>query len=189
MLGWGTCDLRAPSQVPLAPNVAWLCLDDRPALVGRFGTDVSPGVWAAAEAAFSDDLVSLSARDVRVVLRAPAMTARFGQVTLTGFTPWLLASPVPPLARALACALACLASTVAASWVLLRRPTPSRPAALAIGCAGPGAFLALAPGLLDHHAVAGTLAAVLIAAAAPLLAGGALVLPLLLARRPDGKRA
>lgn len=184
--GGSACESNVAAQVPLASDLTWLCLDNRPALVGRFGPASAMGVWAASKATFSDDLLSISADDVRVATRSPVVTATFAHVTVTGFVPWLVASPVAAFARALACALACLASTVAASWVLLRRPTPSRAAALAIGCAGPGAFLALAPGLLVHHAVAGTLAAVLIAAAAPLVVASGLFHPLLLARLRGG---
>ncbi len=175
--GQKVCEAKDAAQVPLVHDATWLCLQDQPVLVGRFGRETSGGVWSVAQAGFSDDLGSLHATDLRLELRTPRVRAAFHDVTVTGFVPWLVASPVSPFARALACALACLTSAIGAAFALLRRPTPSRAAALCVGSSGPIAFLAFAPSLTAPHPMLGALASGVLCGAIPVLVAALLFHP------------
>jgi len=106
--GRTVCSDQRPSQTPLV-GITWLCADGTPMMSRTLGTGSEPaGYWIAGQAEFADDLSSLRLREVRAAFRQPQIRAQFADVTVTGLVPWVIASPVPPLVRALACAFACI---------------------------------------------------------------------------------
>ncbi len=164
-LAWGR-DARAPGRVARAlieegrraceaatePRVidvplvraSWLCRPGRaPILVGQGAGSASALDFAASTLSPADDLASVAARDVQVLLpTSTPTTLHLDEVRIVGLVPFTAPSSVPPWLRATAVALAALASAARATAFALRETT-ARAAAWGVAISGPAAALAV----------------------------------------------
>jgi hypothetical protein len=184
--GRQVCAAPGPREVPLV-GVSWLCLQQQPRIAGRIGSGTNAGLaWTASSASFSPDLTAVTLSDVTALAPDSDLRMRLGDVTVTGFVPWLVASPAGALARGLGCALACWASAVAATWTLLVRSSTSRVRALAVGSSGPVAFVLFGPQILARGVAMGTLITLIVCLSVPMALGWAAAGIQLLAGLRDG---
>jgi hypothetical protein len=142
----------AAASVPLL-GVSWICLQGEPpravgaAPVRPAGLDAAArdGVFAARELSISDDLGSLEARDLVLVLPGAAGGAeariQVGSASIRGLSPIARASNLSPAARALLLSLSAAALASLAAGLVLRGAVHGRVAGAAIGASGPLAAL------------------------------------------------
>lgn len=139
------CVDAAPAAVPVPlASVTWLCPKGGGAVVlGRppFG---SSAVFSARSLDIADDLRRVDMQRARALLGTASI--RVEKLTLRGLPPLARASEEPPLVRALALALAALASAWLGALTMLRHGdlagTVGRVHAIVSGVAGPAAAFA-----------------------------------------------
>jgi hypothetical protein len=161
----------AVADVPLL-GVSWVCLEgEPPRVIGP--APAGQGVLAARAIAVSDDLRALDAEGLELVLPAPdGGTAHVSAAiaSIRGLSPIARAGnlSVPARAALLATSSAALAAIAAA--IALAASIRSRPAALALGAAGPASALLVFSALERSPASPAAYAAVPLAGLLALLA-------------------
>jgi len=144
------CAAAAPpatAEVPLL-GISWVCLPgDAPRAIGpvRATIGAAGGAFAATAITVSDDLASLDAADLAIVLPAVAERgeARLhaSKASIRGLSPIGRASNLSALARVLVLSFSAAAIAFVGATVALRRAVHGRVAAAAIGASGPTAAL------------------------------------------------
>jgi hypothetical protein len=151
--GRAACTSAPPPAVADVPllGVSWVCLAGTPPLaVGP--APIGSGLIAARSVSVSDDLRSLTAGDLEVLVpRAgepitmdtaiPEIRVHAGTASIRGLAPIGRASNLSPAARALLIAVSASALAAAAGWTALAASVKSRATAFAVGVAGPAVAL------------------------------------------------
>lgn len=137
----------AAADVPLL-GVSWICLaGESPRVIGPapLHEGASRGVLAASALAISDDLATIEATDLVLLLPTAAAGAEarihVGSASIRGISPIARASNLPVGLRAAVLSLSAGALAALASLIALRRAISSRVVAAILGAAGPLAAL------------------------------------------------
>lgn len=145
--GRRACEASASPRVIDVPLVraSWTCRPGRaPILVGQGAGSASALDFAASTLIPADDLASIVARDVQVLLpTATPTTLHLGEVRIVGLVPFTAPSSVPPALRAMAIVLSALASAALSTASALRSEGGARAVAWGVAIVGPAAALAV----------------------------------------------
>jgi hypothetical protein len=129
--------------VPLV-RAAWLCRPGKTPLLAAEGAGSAATIdFVASDLDIADDLGSLSARDVQVLLPPPSsVRMRYLEARVRGLAPFSAPSSVKPLVRALLIVGAAIACAMLAAAASLRRTAGHRAIDWMLALAGPAATLA-----------------------------------------------
>jgi hypothetical protein len=166
----------AVADVPLL-GVSWVCLaGEPPRVVGQ--APLGTGAFAATAIVVSDDLRALRATDLDLLVprspERPEARIHAAEASIRGLSPIGPASNLAAPARALLLSMSAMALAAVAGGLALAAGIRSRPAAFALGAAGPAAALLVFSALERAPSPAIAYLAVPAAGLAALLAAGAL---------------